>query len=310
MRIVFMGDGVWAHGALRLLQGNPDIEILEVVGRHSAPDQELKKIALEFGLPFRTGKKINSPEYVAHFQELSPDLLVSMSYDQIYKPEILSIPKVASINCHAGALPFYRGRNIINWALINGEKEIGVTVHEISPGIDEGDIIVQEFFPVNREDDYGSVLLKAQELCPALLNRAVQQYLDGTVTRKKQSDIDPVGSYCRRRKLGDEWIDWNWGAEQIFNFVRGIAPPAPGAQFTHGGNTYALIKCTVMDRISEEGLGSGKVMSVDEDSILIMTGDGAIKCTDIRRITQGEMASTNSLTTFQAGDLLSGGPDL
>lgn len=301
MRIVYMGDGPWSHNALELILKNDSMEVLEVVGRASSEDHILEKLATEAGIPFRRVKKVNAPEYIEHFKSMAPDVLVSMSYDQIYKEEILSIPKKLSINCHAGALPFYRGRNILNWAIINGETEFGITVHEIVPGVDEGDIIVQEKYPIRPEDDYGSILKVACSECASLLYKALVGIEADDFVRIKQSDIDPEGSYCRKRKPGDEWIDWNWSAEQVFNFVRGIAPPAPGARFILDGNEYAILKSKpkqnydLRDSLPGEVVTAGKTATVN-------AGGSALNLLDVREAKGLEVAAENIVDRFQAGD--------
>ena len=101
------------------------------------------------------------------------DLLVSMSFNQIFKTSILSKYKI--INCHAGKLPFYRGRNILNWVLINDEKEYGITVHYVDEGIDTGDIILQKTYPITDNDNYKTLLTNAQTECASLLYEALQK---------------------------------------------------------------------------------------------------------------------------------------
>jgi len=131
------------------------------------------------------------------------------------------------INCHAGKLPFYRGRNILNWALINDEKEIGVTCHYINEGIDKGDIILQKSFPITDLDDYSTLLEKAIDLCPKVLSQSIELIVNNRVKAIKQP---AQGTYFVQRKEGDEFIDWNWNSRRIFNFVRAITTPGPCAQ--------------------------------------------------------------------------------
>ena len=92
-----------------------------------------------------------------------------MSFNQIFKKEIINLPLLKTINCHAGKLPFYRGRNILNWVLINDEKEFGVTVHYMDEGIDTGDIIMQDSFSISGLDDYSTLLLRSYEACAACI---------------------------------------------------------------------------------------------------------------------------------------------
>ena len=157
MKIAFFGDGPWAHKALRAIKADSN-DVAIVVVRNDAPDQELISIAKELGIKFTSNKNVNEPEFIAELKALDADLGVSMSFNQIIRSELIELFPKKFINCHAGKLPEYRGRNILNWALINDEKEIGVTCHFIDEGVDTGDIIMQKTFAVNDTDDYASVL--------------------------------------------------------------------------------------------------------------------------------------------------------
>ena len=148
---------------------------------------------------------------------------------QIFRKRIYSLPKYKTINCHAGKLPFYRGRNILNWALINDEKEFGITVHYVDDGIDTGDIILQKSFPITDADTYSTLLNTAYEQCPTLLYEAIKQIQGGTAMRIPQSLISSHGLYCGMRSVGDEILNWNQTSREVFNFVRAICQPGPMA---------------------------------------------------------------------------------
>src|SRR5690606_11568598 len=114
-----------------------------------------------------------------------------------------------TINCHAGKLPYYRGRNILNWVLINDENEFGITVHYIDDGIDTGDLILQETFPITDNDNYKTLLEVAYVECGNLLYKAINKIQEGNVKPVSQSTIHSVGFYCGIRRQGDEIINWN-----------------------------------------------------------------------------------------------------
>ena len=124
MRIGYFGDGPWAHNALEILNKRDDINILFVCARFENPDKVLEKKAKNLGIEFFTEKNINTPNFLEKLNSYKVDLLVSMSFNQIFKKLIYEIPKYGTINCHAGKLPLYRGRNVLNWVLINDEKNI------------------------------------------------------------------------------------------------------------------------------------------------------------------------------------------
>ena len=121
-----------------------NIEIAFICARWNKPDEYLKKRAGELGIEFLVTENVNSESFINRMKKHEADIFVSMSFDQIMKSKLYSLPTLGSINCHAGKLPLYRGRNILNWVLINDEKEFGITVHYIDDGVDTGDIIVQK----------------------------------------------------------------------------------------------------------------------------------------------------------------------
>ena len=129
---------------LNKLIKNNDIKIKFIFSRFHQPDKDLKLIADNYKIPFLNAINVNSKDIIKKITSYNTDLFVSMSFDQIFKSTLIKIPKKGVINCHAGSLPSYRGRNPINWALINGEDYIGITVHYIDDErIDSGDIIYQ-----------------------------------------------------------------------------------------------------------------------------------------------------------------------
>ena len=199
-----------------------------------------------------------------------------MSYDQILRREAITLAPLGFINCHAGALPFYRGRNILNWALINGEEQFGVTVHYVDEEIDTGDIITQKFAAIESGDDYGSLLSKAVGLCAEALLEALREMRDGKVAARPQEDIHPVGFYSSARREGDEWIDWSQPTERIHNLVRGIAPPGPGARTIHDGSELVILKSELIPAAPEYIDRPGTVVG-KRDGIIVKTGTTTLR---------------------------------
>ena len=127
--IGYFGDGPWAHETFKRLIVDKSIKIKFVSLRFDKRDPVLISMAEKNKIPLEISKNINSDEFIERMKSYDVDLFVSMSFNQIFKSEIMNLPKFKTINCHAGKLPYYRGRNILNWALINDEKEFGITVH-------------------------------------------------------------------------------------------------------------------------------------------------------------------------------------
>ena len=274
MNILFLGDGQWARISLKNMINMKDINVVGIVLRYNKPDRELEAIGKGNNIPIYMEKDINNHEVIDKFANFNIDLGVSMSFDQIIKVKLRNISKHGFINCHAGKLPNYRGRNILNWALINDEKEIGITAHYIDDGIDTGDIISQAIIPIEESDNYATLLNKAIAKCPEVLIDAIYKIKDNRVKTIKQSHIN--GSYFSYRRDGDELIDWNWESRRIYNFIRALVDPSPGAQ------TYLDEKKIYIwdsEEISYPNYIStpGEIIARLSDGIIVKTGDSAIK---------------------------------
>lgn len=295
LRIGYFGDGPWAHDALRRLLADKSLSVVFVSPRFHNPDPQLSAIARDAGIPILHQPNVNAPESLERIKAYSADLLVSMSYDQIIRKALLDAAPLGFVNCHAGKLPFYRGRNILNWALINGEKEFGITVHFIDEGIDTGPIILQETIPIGANDDYSTLLIKAQERCGGILYKAIDALRRGRAKTRVQSKVHPVGFYCGRRRSGDEMIDWEWTSVRIHNFVRGVTAPAPGARTHAAGRELAILKTALIPRAPGYLCRPGEVVGRDATSAVVKTGDSTIRILSVADVdSSGNLAEVRS----------------
>ena len=174
MRIGYFADGPWSHNALDKIILDKTLNVIFVCARFDMQDQVLKAKASHHGIPFVVHQNINSQEFREFLTNSRCDLFVSMSFNQIFKKEVFDIPVKKTINCHAGKLPYYRGRNVLNWALINDEKDYGVTVHYVDDGIDTGDIILQRIYIINDDDSYLTLLNRSYLYCAEVLIEAIK----------------------------------------------------------------------------------------------------------------------------------------
>jgi methionyl-tRNA formyltransferase len=285
-RIGYLGDGPWASRALeKLARFGDEIEVAFVSPRAENQDPKLQLLASQIGCPFRIYDDINSDEALSEIRALDLDLLVSMSFNQIMGQSFLESAKHGAINCHAGALPSYRGRNVLNWAIINGETEFGVTVHFVDQGIDTGDVILQSMVSIAPEDRYADLLEKAYSECAELLIVAIRKIAAGTANRTPQPLAG--GFYCGRRVTGDEWIDWNWGSEKIHNLVRGISEPGPGAWFAIGGKVHAAHRSFLLGGTSDYIGTLGEVVGRTELGVLVKAGDNVVGISDCVQVSGG-----------------------
>ncbi|MGP0091100.1 MAG: methionyl-tRNA formyltransferase [Xanthobacteraceae bacterium] len=301
MRIGYLGDGPWAHQALALISSEPDWEVVFIGARYPTPDPVLRLQAEQRSLPFFCGRDVNAAETVGAFAALRPDVIVSVSFDQIMRRALIDLPLKGLINCHAGALPFYRGRNVLNWVLINGEASFGVTIHYVDEGIDTGDIIYQRQVPIDPTDDYADLLTKAFAACAETLHKALQLIAAGKAPRVPQSSIHPVGFYCGKRRSGDERIDWSWPAERLHNFIRGVAPPGPGARTNLGDRQFALLKSEPVP----EGpiyIGTvGEVVGRDQGGVTVKCADRTIRITRAAQVRSDGTVAAPIVPSFPIG---------
>ena len=280
MRIGYFGDGPWAHKALDLINKESVIDIVFICARFDNPDQVLKQKANDLGVEFIFEKNVNSDEFIKKLKNYKCDLLVSMSFNQIFKESMVSMPKFGIINCHAGKLPIYRGRNVLNWVLINDEKEFGITVHYVDEGIDTGDIIIQEIYQIQDTDTYKTLLEKAYQECPKLLLRAVKKIINNDVEPIDQKTISDSYMYCSRRKEGDEIINWKSTSREIFNFVRALSYPGPCATTFIEKNPVKIIKSSLVNSAPKYIGIPGTVLEKNENWFLVKTIDSYIKITE------------------------------
>lgn len=276
-KIGYFADGPWSHKAFELLNQDENIEICFIVPRTDTKDDTLKKFAKKYSIDYLYPVTVNSPEFIEKAKEYECDLFVSMSFNQIFRNEIINLPRLNTINCHAGKLPFYRGRNVLNWALINDENEFGITVHFVDEGIDTGDIILQETYPITDNDTYGTLLEVAYDECAKLLYQAVKKIQKGEFKRIKQSSIHPVGCYCGRRTVGDENIDWNSTARELFNFVRALSSPGPLATTYINNTPVTISRVRLIEEAPKYINIPGQVLSKTENGFLVKTKDSFIE---------------------------------
>lgn len=277
MKIGYFADGPWSHKAFEKIIADSELKIEFICVRFDTKDDTLKKYCSAYEIDYLMDKNINSKEFSEVIAQYNCDLFVSMSFNQIFKNRIINMPRLKTINCHAGKLPFYRGRNILNWVLINDEKEFGITIHYMDEGIDTGDIILQKTFPITDMDDYSTLLDRAYKECASLLFQSIKEIQNETVARKEQKSIHPVGFYCSDRRIGDEIIDWNQSSREVFNFIRSICSPGPQARTFYKNIEVCVNRSEfIHDAPSYKGI-PGAVLKANEKELIIKTKDSFIR---------------------------------
>ena len=280
MKIGYFADGPWAHGALELLVSDPSVEVVFICARYHKPDEYLKRRSAELNIDFLVEKNINSDECMEKLRSYQAHLFVSMSFDQIFRRPLYEIPPKGTINCHAGKLPNYRGRNVLNWVLINDEKEFGITVHYVDDGVDTGDVVLQYTYPIEDTDNYSTLLEKAFAECPLILHDAIRSICNETVVRTPQSLLGGPGLICSQRVLGDECLDWRMNSREIFNFVRALSDPGPQAITSIFSNPVKINTVELVEGAPIYKGIPGAILSKENGGFLVKTGDSYVKLTE------------------------------
>ncbi|WP_339882824.1 methionyl-tRNA formyltransferase [Polaribacter vadi] len=281
IKIGYFADGPWSHLAFEKLIEDDSIEIKFIVPRTDTNDNTLRDFSEKYKIDYLHPVKINTLEFINKAKGYNCDLFVSMSFNQIFREKIINTPRLGIINCHAGKLPFYRGRNILNWALINDEKEFGITVHYVDEGIDTGDIIKQKSYEITDNDDYKSLLEISYKECSIILYDAIKDIQSGNSNRINQKMIHPVGFYCGKRGEGDELIDWNQNSRKIFNLIRSINKPGPMATTTNNGFEVKINKAELV-KDAPIYIGTvGQLLARTERGFLVKTKDTFLEIFEI-----------------------------
>ena len=284
MRIVVNGQQAFGEAVLEALLGRGDA----VVGVYAAPDRPggrpdpLKEAALAAGLPVRQPASFREPGVLEDFAALAPDLQVMAFVTALVPADLLETPTHGTIQYHPSLLPKHRGRSSINWPIILGETETGLTVFWPDGGLDTGDVLLQRRTAISPADTLGSVYF--ERLFPmgveALLE-AVDLVAAGTAPRIPQDEA--LATYERPCERATARIDWSRPWRQIHDLVRGC-DPAPGAWTTCGDAVVQVVAATPLPARGPEGLGGapGDVAEVSDAGVAVACADGRMLVTRVR----------------------------
>ncbi len=252
LRIVFMGTPEFAVASLDALVKAG----CNIVGVITAPDKPagrgmkmtesaVKKYAVENNLNVLQPEKLKNPEFIAELKSLNADLQIVVAFRML--PEVVwNMPPMGSLNLHGSLLPQYRGAAPINWAVINGEKETGVTTFKLKHEIDTGDILLQESFPIGENDTAGEVHDRMKEIGAAVLVKTVKGLTDETIEEKPQDSqlLTPNSELLKHApKIFTDTckIDFSKTTEEVHNLIRGLSP-FPGAFTSFSNKTFKIYK--------------------------------------------------------------------
>lgn len=286
MKIAFMGTPDFAVGALEALI-KAGHEVAAVV---TQPDKAkgrsgqtqfppVKECALKYNIPVFQPAKIKTPEAVAKLKEYDADVFVVAAFGQILSKEILDMPKYGCVNIHASLLPKYRGAAPINWCIINGERETGVTIMQMDEGVDTGDILVSKAVPIAEKETAQSLSEKLAAAGAELIAAALPKLEAGELTPVKQDDSRSCYAKMMEKSLGE--IDWNQDAVSIERLVRGVNP-WPGAYASFQGKTVKIWRCDVADTELVSVQKPGTITDVTKNSFTVACGKGALRVLELQ----------------------------
>ncbi len=261
---------------------NHGFDIAAVFTHEDDPDENcwfgsVKNWALQKNIPVYTTEEVNSPQWIAKIAEINPDIIFSFYYRKMIGREILDLPKIGAFNLHGSFLPAYRGRCPVNWVIINGETQTGVTLHYMIDKPDAGDIVGQKAVPIDFSDTARTLYDKLCQAAKDLLDELLPLIKSNQIPRRKQNLAE--GSYYGGRRPEDGRIDWNKSAAEIYNLIRAVTEPYPGA-FTLLNNDEKIIIWWAEPAVSEEAVIPGKLVITNKE-VLVQTGKNAIKLLDI-----------------------------
>lgn len=264
-------------------------------------ESDVKVAARELGLPILQPEKLRDPEFVAAMQELKPDLGIVIAFRML--PEVIwAMPRLGTFNLHASLLPQYRGAAPINWAIINGEKETGITTFLLNHEIDKGAIVGQWKEPILAEDNIGSMYDKLMMKGCDLVVETVEKIASGDFTAIEQMHIDEATLKPAPKIFKDDCrINWTWKGERIVNFVRGLSPyPAAWSpMFVEGEERGSAKIFEVKFEPKQHAFDAGKIFSDGKESISVSCADGIIHILSMQLAGKKRMSNHDLLLGFR-----------
>ena len=309
MKIIYMGTPDFAVEALEALASSRH----EVTAVFTQPDKPkgrgkamqftpVKEVALRENIPVYQPKKVRDPEVIQKIRELAPDVLVVVAFGQIIPQEILDIAPYGCINVHGSLLPKYRGAAPIQWAVIDGEKESGVTTMQMDAGLDTGDMLLKTVVPLDEKETGGSLFDKLSKAGADLLLETLDALENGTVTPQKQGESPTAYAKMLTKDMGA--IDWNRPAKELERLIRGLNP-WPSAYTFLNGKTLKVWKCAV-ERAECGKEAPGTIIGVDKSGIHVACGSDTLILKEVQLEGKKRMETDAFLRGYQvtAGTML------
>ena len=284
MKTIFMGTPEFAIPSLKVVSQNTDLKLIFTKeDKRNARGNKIiyspvKQFGLDNDIEVVQPKRMKDEEVIAKIKEINPDLIVVVAYGKILPKEIIDIPKYGIINVHSSLLPKYRGASPIHSAILNGDKESGVSIMYIEEGLDSGDVILKETCEITEDDTLGTLHDRLKELGAIGLEKALKLIEAEEVKAEKQDDSK--ATFVKPITKEQAKIDWNNTKEVIFNQIRGLNP-FPGA-YTHNEKNEN-IKIYKSEKLEKEYDGeNGTVVEMTKKGPVIKVANGALRLLEIK----------------------------
>jgi len=288
LRIVFMGTAELSCDSLRALLESPAFQVVAVVTQPDRPKgrelklqhSPVKQLVLRAGLPVLQPERARDAAFLSALRELQPDLIAVAAYGQILPPSILDLPRFGCLNVHASLLPRYRGAAPIQWAILNGDAETGVSIMKMDAGLDTGDILTQATTPIHPEDTSETLHHRLAQLGADLLVRTIPDHVAGKLLARPQ--LAEGATYAPKIKKEDGRLDWTQPAHALWNRVRGLVP-WPGAFSGLPGQPQPhLVKIWQAEVVERSGQ-PGEVLQADKAGLVVACGREALLILTLQR---------------------------
>jgi len=275
MRILYMGTPDFAVASLKALYESGEHEIAVITqpdkpkGRgYALTPPEVKVYAESVGLPVYQPQTLRDEAFAALLAELDPEMIVVAAYGKILPKNVLDYPKYGCINVHGSLLPKYRGAAPIQRALIDGERETGVTIMYMAEGLDTGDMLYKTVVPITEDDNFETLFDKMAASGAEALMAAIPMIVNGTVAPEKQDDA--LSTYAAKIEKADCALDFTKAAREVHNRIRGLSP-FPLSSTVRGNTVLKLVCSALTDRTSGREAGS---LIAENGRLFVVCGDG------------------------------------
>lgn len=304
MKLVFMGTSAFALPTLKALH-HAGHEILAVLTQPDRPsgrglrmaESPVKRWSREMGWHLEQPEALSETE-IQKIESLAPEMIVVVSYGLKLPSRLLKVPPKGSLNLHPSLLPKYRGAAPINWALINGESETGISVIEMAPRMDAGDIVLQEPVPIYPEENAGELEARLSELGAELMVRAIALVAQGRAVPVPQDEA--LATLAPKIKPEHGRIDWSLSSVRIANLIRGLTP-RPGAYTIFRGRRLSITKVRLMPETQPPADSRPGSIVGGERSLgpLVRTGDGVVALIGVKPESRREMSGEEFLRGYR-----------